>query len=40
MPYFYNTPDDVASMLQAIGVGSIEELFASIRQGTKVRVVK
>jgi glycine dehydrogenase subunit 1 len=30
MPYFYNTPDDVAAMLQAIGVGSIEELFASI----------
>src|SRR6476620_3665303 len=30
MPYFYNTPDDIASMLQAIGVSSIDELFASI----------
>lgn len=30
MPYFYNTPDDVASMLKAIGVGSIDELFASV----------
>jgi glycine dehydrogenase subunit 1 len=30
MPYFYNTPDDVAAMLQAVGAGSIEELFASI----------
>ena len=26
--YFYNTPDDIAAMLQAIGVGSIDELFA------------
>src|SRR5687768_3144749 len=30
MPYFYNTPDDIAAMLQAIGVGSIEELFAGV----------
>ena len=30
MPYFYNTPDDIAAMLQAIGVGSIDELFDSI----------
>src|SRR4029079_12544419 len=30
MPYFYNTPDDIAAMLQAIGVGSIDELFAGV----------
>ena len=30
MPYFYNTPDDVAAMLAAIGVASIDELFASV----------
>ncbi len=30
MPYIYNTPDDVAAMLAAIGVGSIDELFASV----------
>src|SRR5947207_1589380 len=30
MPYFYNTPDDIAAMLQAVGAGSMEELFASI----------
>src|SRR4029079_6985133 len=30
MPYFYNTPDDIAAMLQAIGVGSIDELFARV----------
>src|SRR5436190_6968780 len=30
MPYFYNTPDDIAAMLKAIGVGSIEELFAGV----------
>src|SRR5436190_10123373 len=27
MPYFYNTPDDVAAMLKAIGVGTVDELF-------------
>src|SRR5436190_1911287 len=27
MPYFSNTPDDIAAMLQAIGVGSVDELF-------------
>src|SRR6185503_8304242 len=32
MPYFYNTPDDIAAMLQAIGVGSIEELFSGVPQ--------
>jgi len=30
MPYFPNTPDDDRAMLEAIGVGSIDELFASI----------
>jgi glycine dehydrogenase subunit 1 len=30
MPYFYNTSDDIAAMLQAIGVASIDELFASV----------
>jgi len=30
MPYFYNTPDDIAAMLQAIGASSIDELFSSI----------
>jgi len=30
MPYFPNTPDDERAMLEAIGVGSIEELFESI----------
>ncbi|MEN1681578.1 MAG: hypothetical protein AAGJ46_18505, partial [Planctomycetota bacterium] len=27
MPYFYNTPQDVQEMLDAIGVGSIDELL-------------
>jgi glycine dehydrogenase subunit 1 len=30
MPYTFNTPQDEAAMLQAIGVASLEELFASI----------
>src|SRR6478736_203616 len=30
MPYFYNTSDDIAAMLQAIGVSSIDELFACV----------
>src|SRR6478672_4647058 len=30
MPYFYNTPDDIAAMLQAIGVSSMDELFAGV----------
>jgi glycine dehydrogenase subunit 1 len=30
MPYFYNTETDIAEMLKAIGVSSIDELFASI----------
>jgi len=30
MPYFYNTPDDIAAMLKAVGASSLEELFASV----------
>jgi glycine cleavage system P protein (glycine dehydrogenase) subunit 1 len=30
MTYFYNTPDDIAAMLKAIGAQSIDELFASV----------
>src|SRR3954471_18030085 len=30
MPYFYNTPDDVAAMLKAVGARSIDELLASV----------
>src|SRR5262245_66605449 len=30
MPYFYNTESDIAEMLQAVGVSSLDELFASI----------
>ncbi len=30
MPYLYNTETDIAEMLKAIGVSSIDELFASI----------
>ena len=30
MPYFYNTPADQQAMLAAIGVTSIEELFAQV----------
>jgi glycine dehydrogenase subunit 1 len=30
MAYFHNTPDDIAAMLKAIGVGSIDELFAGV----------
>ncbi len=30
MAYLFNTPEDCQQMLKAIGVGSIEELFASI----------
>src|SRR5437870_5011791 len=37
MPYFYNTPDDIAAMLQAIGVGSIEELFSGVPQDLRLK---
>lgn len=30
MPYLYNTPDDERAMLAAIGVGSLDELFAMV----------
>src|SRR4029079_5941453 len=30
MPYIANTPDDQRAMLDSIGLGSIEELFAAI----------
>ena len=30
MPYLYNTPEDQAAMLAAIGAGSLDELFAMI----------
>ncbi|MBC8870139.1 MAG: aminomethyl-transferring glycine dehydrogenase subunit GcvPA [Planctomycetes bacterium] len=32
MPYSFNTPDDQQSMLEAIGVASVEELFEGIPQ--------
>src|SRR4051812_4956704 len=37
MPYFYNTSDDIAAMLQAIGASSIDELFASIPDGLRLK---
>src|SRR3954471_7696740 len=37
MPYIYNTSDDIASMLQAIGVGSIDELFAGVPQDLRLK---
>ncbi|MBI2827375.1 MAG: aminomethyl-transferring glycine dehydrogenase subunit GcvPA [Planctomycetia bacterium] len=30
MPFLLNTPDDVRAMLEAIGVGSLDELFAMV----------
>src|SRR5262249_39744648 len=32
MPFLLNTPDDVREMLEAIGVGSLDELFAMVPQ--------
>jgi glycine dehydrogenase subunit 1 len=37
MPYFYNTPDDIAVMLKAIGVGSIDELFACVPEDLRLK---
>src|SRR5437764_9936059 len=37
MPYFYNTPDDIAAMLQAIGVGSIDELSSGVPNDLRVK---
>ena len=36
MPYLYNTPEDQQAMLKAIGVASIEELFAPIPDELKL----
>jgi glycine dehydrogenase subunit 1 len=37
MPYIYNTPEDQAAMLAAIGAGSIDELFATIPAEMRLR---
>jgi glycine dehydrogenase subunit 1 len=37
MPYFYNTPDDVAAMLKAIGAKSIDELFAGVPEELRLK---
>ena len=36
MPYHYNTPEDQREMLQAIGAGSIDDLFAPIPDDLKL----
>jgi len=36
MPYLYNTPEDQQEMLEAIGAGSIDELFAPIPDELKL----
>src|SRR5438876_8316255 len=37
MPYFYNTSDDIAAMLSAIGVSSVEELFACVPEELRLK---
>lgn len=37
MPYHFNTPEDTQAMLEAIGVKTIEELFASIPESLRLR---
>jgi len=37
MGYFFNTPDDIADMLAAIGVGAIDELFETIPAELRMR---
>jgi glycine dehydrogenase subunit 1 len=37
MPYFYNTESDIAAMLQAIGVGSIDELFSTVPEELRLK---
>jgi glycine cleavage system P protein (glycine dehydrogenase) subunit 1 len=37
MPYLYNTPEDQAAMLAAIGVRSLEELFAMVPADLRLR---
>ena len=35
MRYLPHTPDEIASMLEAIGVGSVDELFSSIPEAVR-----
>ena len=37
MPYLYNTPEDQAAMLAAIGVKSIDDLFAMVPADMRLR---
>jgi glycine dehydrogenase subunit 1 len=37
MPYIYNTPEDQAAMLAAIGAGSLDELFAMVPAEMRLR---
>ena len=37
MAYLYNTPQDQAAMLEAIGISSIDELFESIPESLRLR---
>jgi glycine dehydrogenase subunit 1 len=37
MPYIYNTPEDQHAMLQAIGAGSLDELFAMVPAEMRLR---
>ena len=37
MPYFYNTPEDEQEMLAAIGVSSVEELFAGVPSESRLK---
>jgi glycine dehydrogenase subunit 1 len=37
MPYLYNTPEDQRAMLEAIGVASLDDLFASIPDDMRLR---
>ena len=39
LAYILNTPDDQRQMLAAIGAGSVEELFAALRQHDPGKVV-
>jgi glycine dehydrogenase subunit 1 len=36
MPYFLNTPEEQRAMLEAIGAGSLEELFAMVPAGLRL----
>jgi glycine dehydrogenase subunit 1 len=37
MPYIYNTPEDQRAMLEAIGLASLDELFASIPADVRLK---